>query len=775
MKRNHTPVQVSGAVGRRGSRTRLLVALICAALAQALVATTTSAQPLTSNPLFERDEQLLSTNSLEHARFGLSAALSGDGSTALLGGPGEESSVGAAWVFGAPGLPLTQQITRFTGAEQGEQASETACGEEASEGSGECYFGRSVALSEDGNTALVGAPLANGGKGAVWVFTRSGSGWTQQGIGLAADPEQLKPSHFGRSVALSADGATALVGAPLAGGGEGAVWVFTRSGAGWSAGEELSAGAEQTGPGRLGRSVALSADGNTALVGAPAEESGVGAVWTLARSAAGWAFVQSLRAGSQETGAGRFGAAVALSGDGRTTLIGVPGDRGDSGAALSYEGASGAFAQPGALITGGEVAGAAEFGASLALSYGASNALIGGPHDNGRQGAVWTFTREGSSWTQQGAKLQDEGHVLKDPRFGSSVALSANGSDALVGEPGVNGGTAWALAGPAPAAPAVSTVTPSSGPAAGASTVTITGSGFLPGATVQIGALLTAVNVVSETEITAQTAATPAGSYEVVVTDANGVSSHGPSYTYTSSTTGNEGGSEPQSQSQSPQSGSGSSSSFGPSPTSGATGSGSAHGEVLASHAALPVPQLGISGNLAPVSGTVLVRVPGSLGFVRLAESRQVPFGTIIDATHGRVTVTTVGKDGKLQAMTFYAGVFMLTQGHEGLVVAALVGGSFSACPTAKERAHRASSAVAHAATASKHVVRKLWASGHGSYSTRGSYASGAVEGTTWLTEDLCDGTLIKVATDRVLVTNLVKHTHRIVRAPHSYLAHAPR
>jgi ferric-dicitrate binding protein FerR (iron transport regulator) len=70
--------------------------------------------------------------------------------------------------------------------------------------------------------------------------------------------------------------------------------------------------------------------------------------------------------------------------------------------------------------------------------------------------------------------------------------------------------------------------------------------------------------------------------------------------------------------------------------------------------------------------------------------------------------------------------------------------------------------------------VRKLWAEGHGSYSTKGNYATGAVLGTRWLTEDRCDGTLIRVLTDRVAVTDLVTHKHVTVQAGHSYLAKAP-
>ena len=54
--------------------------------------------------------------------------------------------------------------------------------------------------------------------------------------------------------------------------------------------------------------------------------------------------------------------------------------------------------------------------------------------------------------------------------------------------------------------------------------------------------------------------------------------------------------------------------------------------------------------------------------------------------------------------------------------------------------------------------MRKLWSNAHGSFSTRGSYAVGAVQGTEWLTEDFCEGTLIRVTRDKVKVTDLVHH-----------------
>jgi hypothetical protein len=209
-----------------------------------------------------------------------------------------------------------------------------------------------------------------------------------------------------------------------------------------------------------------------------------------------------------------------------------------------------------------------------------------------------------------------------------------------------------------------------------------------------------------------------------------------------------------------------------PSGNGGETSKVAKSGVLASSTVVLPPPKLAVTGNVAPVSGSVLVKLPGSSTFVALTSIRQIPFGAVIDATNGKVTVTTVGPHGVLQTITYSEGEFTLTQGRNGLVVATLLGGDFSVCPTARERSHFARISSKHAS--GKHAVRKLWSEGHGSYSTKGNYAAGAVLGTRWLTVDLCDGTLIRVLTDKVSVTNFVNHHHLIVKAGHSYLAKAP-
>jgi hypothetical protein len=296
--------------------------------------------------------------------------------------------------------------------------------------------------------------------------------------------------------------------------------------------------------------------------------------------------------------------------------------------------------------------------------------------------------------------------------------------------------------------PTVAGLEPAEGPEAGGTEVAISGSGFVSGASVSFGgAPAESVEVLSASEIEAHAPA-GSGTVEVTVADIGGMSAKSPAdrylYLHTTTTTTTT--------------------------TTGGTSTGS--GSLSFVSSAIPPPVLGVSGDVEPVSGTVLVRVPHSSLFVSLSSLREVPFGTVINATNGRVRVITTGPGGTTQIGEFFDGEFILTQTKKGVVVASLTGGSYKVCPTRRERSHLARASSAHAS--SKHVVRKLWANAHGTYSTKGNYASGAVLGTEWLTEDRCDGTLIKVTRDKVRVKNFVTHKTLVVYVGHQYLAKAP-
>ena len=182
-----------------------------------------------------------------------------------------------------------------------------------------------MALSADGNTALIGGPGDKGNIGAVWTFTRSNGVWTQQGAKLTAAGAS-GAGHFGETVALSADGTTAVVGAPNE--GSGVMRVYMRSGASWVQQGQPLVASDGVDFVFLGQNLALAADGNTFLTSGENESSAVGAAWVFARSNGVWA-QQGSKLTVATTGAfPRFGAGLALTADGNFALIGASRETG---------------------------------------------------------------------------------------------------------------------------------------------------------------------------------------------------------------------------------------------------------------------------------------------------------------------------------------------------------------------------------------------------------------------------------------------------------------
>jgi hypothetical protein len=198
----------------------------------------------------------------------------------------------------------------------------------------------------------------------------------------------------------------------------------------------------------------------------------------------------------------------------------------------------------------------------------------------------------------------------------------------------------------------------------------------------------------------------------------------------------------------------------------------------------LPDPVAGVSFNVVPISGTVLVNG------VLLPDAKQIPFGAIIDATNGIVSITTIGPNGLPQTAFFYGGVFQLLEAPGGITNLLLVGGDFSVCPvvTAKAKA-KAKATTKTKSTAgtrtvqavlaaqakappknSKKVVRAVWGSGKGSFRTTGRFSSATVRGTLWYTADRCDGTYTKVNVGSVTVLDFPRKKVQIVKAPSSVL-----
>jgi antibiotic biosynthesis monooxygenase (ABM) superfamily enzyme len=218
----------------------------------------------------QQGSKLVGTDAVGGANQGHSVALSADGNSAIAGGSNDTSNTGAAWVYTRRGNVWTQQGSMLVG----------------TGAVGNAQQGFSVVLSADGNTAIVGGSGDNSGTGAAWLYTRSGGVWTQQGklvgTGSVGSAEQ------GRSVALSGDGNTAVVGGVGDNSGSGAAWAHTRSGTNWTQQGSKLVGTGAVGHAGQGHSVALSADGNTAIVGGLTDNKVTGAAWVHTRSGGVW-------------------------------------------------------------------------------------------------------------------------------------------------------------------------------------------------------------------------------------------------------------------------------------------------------------------------------------------------------------------------------------------------------------------------------------------------------------------------------------------------------
>jgi hypothetical protein len=174
------------------------------------------------------------------------------------------------------------------------------------------------------------------------------------------------------------------------------------------------------------------------------------------------------------------------------------------------------------------------------------------------------------------------------------------------------------------------------------------------------------------------------------------------------------------------------------------------------------VPTVGKFVGAAVVEDPVFIRVPKSKTFVQLRIGDVIPVGSIVDVTRGRVRITSALPSGGKQSSDFFEGVFKVTQAKTGLTDLTLRGGSFRNCP----RASRARLAKVRS-------VRHLWGSGSGKFRTKGRFAAASLRGTDWLTDDRCDGTLIRVRKGRVSVRDLVRRKTVVLGAGQRYLAKA--
>lgn len=377
--------------------------------------------------------------------FGAAVALHGDAFVAGAYGDDEKGSMGgAAYVFG-----------RDTGGANtwGQQAKLVAA-----EGEAQDQFGAAVAF--DGTSVLVGAngdDAAGSLSGAAYVFVESGGVWLEQGKLVAQDGSPL--DRFGAAVSI--DGDTAAVGAYLANtsvADAGAVYIFERSGTTWTEQQKLTPSDAEV-QDYFGCSVAVR--GDRLLVGGWGDSqtaNSAGAAYAFERVGASWSELGKIQS-SDIAANDWFGIAVAL--DETTALIGATGED-DTGSAagaayvMEQDGTDPAlWSEQGKLIVG-EGLGAEYLGYSVAVDGNTAIAGAYGADDaGGKTGAAYVFSRDASGWSQEARLVAADGAA--DDRFGYVVSVTAD--TALVGaylhdgadtDSGaayvfVRSGTAWTL------------------------------------------------------------------------------------------------------------------------------------------------------------------------------------------------------------------------------------------------------------------------------------------------------------------------------------------
>jgi hypothetical protein len=310
-------------------------------------------------------------------------------------------------------------------------------------------FGCSVAISGDGNTVIVGAQgNSNGDRtfGAAYIFTRSNSTWTQQQKIQASDLSHYSYNYFGNSVAISEDGYTAIVGAQYysvppggnANSSHGAAYIFTRAESGlnpWSEQQKISSPYPTWG-GNFGNAVAISEDGDTVIVGYRKEASFAtqcGAAYIFTRSNSTWTQQQKLEA-SDRAAYQYFGQSVAISGD--TVIVGATYVDTFTGASYIFTRSNSTWTQQ-QKIQASDKADHMQFGYAVAIS--GDRVIVGSPTSyfpnpiypdqtidgvNFARGAAYIFNRAGTSWIEQ-PKPQSLDGAYGD-YFGNSVAIPSD-------------------------------------------------------------------------------------------------------------------------------------------------------------------------------------------------------------------------------------------------------------------------------------------------------------------------------------------------------------
>ena len=387
-----------------------------------------------NNYIFNTEEaKLLASDRASGDNFGHGVAVSSDGSRIVIGARGADTSAvdsGAAYIYSRSGTVWTQEAKLV--------ASDRAASDR---------FGISASMTSDGARVAIGAYMLDGGQpdaGAVYIFSRSGTTWTQEAKLVASD--RAAGDQFGVSVSMASDGSRVVIGARVADVGltdTGAAYIFSRSGTVWAQEAKLVASDRAAGD-QFGNNVSMTADGIRVAIGAHCADAGVvdaGAAYVFSRNGTAWTQEAKLVA-SDRAASDRFGISVSIAGEGSRLIVGAySGVTGaiDAGTAYVFSRNGVVWTQEAKLVAD-DRATQDYMGYSVSLVTDGSRVVIGAHYAsrNGlaNSGQIYIFVRSGSIWTQE-TKLSASDRAAGS-LFGYPVSITGDGSRIVTG--------AWAAA-----------------------------------------------------------------------------------------------------------------------------------------------------------------------------------------------------------------------------------------------------------------------------------------------------------------------------------------
>ena len=375
----------------------------------------------------------------------------------------------------------------------------------ASKPQGGSHFGSSISMDKSGNIVAVGSSGAwkkRNRTGGVYILKRNESGgFTEEAQLFATDGRD--GDGFGKTVSIEVNAKCLVVGVlgdDDNGKNSGSVYVFENQGGDWKeVAKLLKPKAEKGGAGELfGSSVSVSEGAEYIIVGAPVQQEyreKKGSVHVYKKEGQEWKHQVAL-VSSDARFRDRFGSSVSIDTKGNTIVVGAKGyscayifeREGNSWtqklrfrhAQLSGLGISAAINSNGTIAAIGANKGAVVlekvngtwqqrsilfpdyhndsygFGAAIAMNSSGQQIVIGAirakNEGNRTTGGSFIFSRKGDEWVQQKILFPEDGKskIFIDNhsnRYGSSMAISANGNLLVIGDPRFAGRTGGYSAG----------------------------------------------------------------------------------------------------------------------------------------------------------------------------------------------------------------------------------------------------------------------------------------------------------------------------------------